>query len=89
MIRAARDAGERIGGWHWKRTTQILGSIAVFAVLIETAGLAVAAVAIIVISASAASDRRWREIVVLAVCLATACIVLFVLALGLPLRIWP
>ena len=89
MAKAALASGERLDHWHWQRMVFILGSIAVFALLITKTGLAIAAFAIVTISASAASDKRWREILVLAVCLSAASVILFVVLLGLPLRVWP
>jgi hypothetical protein len=57
--------------------------------LISTAGLAIASVATIVCAGFAASDTRPVENILFAVAMTAFAIVLFVVALGMPVAIWP
>jgi Tripartite tricarboxylate transporter TctB family len=67
----------------------ILASVAVFAVLVVTAGLALASLATIVAAGFASSETRPLENIVFGTALAAAAVMLFVKALSLPVPIWP
>jgi hypothetical protein len=64
-------------------------SVAVFALLLRTAGLALTAAAVVIVAGFAAYDVRLRENLLLAVGLAVFAVLLFVMGLGLPIPIWP
>lgn len=64
-------------------------SVAVFALLLRVAGLAVTSAAVIIVAGFAAYDVRLGENLLLAIGLAVFSVLLFVLALGLPIPIWP
>jgi hypothetical protein len=66
----------------------VLGSVLVFALLVERAGLPIATIACIMISAFASREARWREALLLAIGLAAAATALFVYGLGMPIPIW-
>src|SRR3546814_10422641 len=67
----------------------VLSGIAVFAALIETAGLAVTAIAVVAIVSQARSGARLFETALLALGLAALVIGIFVFGLGLPLTVGP
>lgn len=67
----------------------ILGSVALFAVLLPIAGLAVTSFALVLCAGYAAYDVRFRENAIAALMLTAFAIVLFVVALGLPIPVWP
>jgi hypothetical protein len=67
----------------------ILGSVALFAVLLPIAGLAVTSFALVICAGYAAYDVRFRENAISALTLAAFAIVLFVVVLGLPIPVWP
>ena len=67
----------------------ISGALGLFAVLLPIAGLAVTGLATIVCAGLAATDTRPVENVLFAVALTAFAVVLFVLALGMPVAIWP
>jgi putative tricarboxylic transport membrane protein len=67
----------------------ISGSVALFALLLPLAGLALTGVAVVFCAGFAAHDVRMRENALFAVALAAFAVVLFVTALGLPIRMWP
>lgn len=64
-------------------------SLGLFAVLLPVAGLAIASLATILCAGLAASDTRHVENILFAVALTAFAIVLFVVALGMPVAIWP
>jgi len=67
----------------------ILGSIALFAALIERLGLAMASAAMILVCSFVARDYRWRESLLFALGMVVFVVLLFSVALGLSIRIWP
>jgi hypothetical protein len=67
----------------------ISAALGLFAVLLPVAGLAIAALATIICAGIAATDTRPVEIVLFAVALTAFAVVLFVIALGMPVAIWP
>ncbi|GLK85819.1 tripartite tricarboxylate transporter TctB family protein [Ancylobacter defluvii] len=64
-------------------------SVGVFALLIESAGLAAAAFAAIVIAAVASRESRFFEVILFGLFVTAAAVLLFVKALALPVAIWP
>jgi hypothetical protein len=76
---------ERIALWP---QLLILGSIVAFGLLIERVGLAVAVVAVAIISGIAAQGLRWFELVALALTMSAVSVALFVYALGQPIPVW-
>jgi hypothetical protein len=64
-------------------------AVALFAVLLPRVGLVLTSIAVVVCAGFAAYDVRWRENALLAVGLAVFAVLLFVTALGLPIRVWP
>jgi hypothetical protein len=67
----------------------LLGAVALFAVVLPFAGLAITSFALVLCAGFAAYDVRLRENVIAAVVLAAFAVVLFVMVLGLPIRVWP
>jgi hypothetical protein len=66
----------------------VLGSIVLFALLVERAGLPIATVACIVVASLASREAKVREVVLLSIALAATATALFVYALGLPIPVW-
>lgn len=67
----------------------ISASLGLFALLLPLAGLAIASFATIICAGLAAADTRHLENVLFAVALTVFAVVLFVVALGMPVAIWP
>lgn len=74
---------------EWRPLLLILGSVALFAVLLPIAGLAITSFALVICAGFAAYDVRVRENAIAAVTLAAFAVVLFIVALGLPIPVWP
>ncbi len=66
----------------------ILAAIVAFGLLIERVGLAVAVIAVAVISGVAAQGLRWFELAALALAMSALSVVLFVHLLGQPTPVW-
>ena len=67
----------------------IFGAVALFAILLPIIGLALTSFVLVLCAGFAAYDVRFRENAVAAVTLAAFAVVLFVMALGLPIQVWP
>lgn len=66
-----------------------LAAVLLFAVALHPLGLAATAALVVIVSAAAEPRRDWARVAGLALALAVASCLLFPLALGLPLPIWP
>lgn len=73
----------------WRPVLFISLAVALFAILLSFAGLALTSVAVVICAGFASHDVRLQENVFLAILLAAFAVLLFVSALGLPLRTWP
>jgi len=67
----------------------ILASVAVFALLAPTAGLAIATFATIVVAGFASTETRLVENLLFALAMAAGAVLLFIKALSLPVPAWP
>ena len=67
----------------------ISGSVALFAILLPIAGLALTSFTLVICAGYAAYDVRFRENFISALTLAAFAVVLFVVALSLPIPVWP
>lgn len=74
---------------HWRPLFLIFGAVAVFAILLPLVGLALTSFALVICAGFAAYDVRLRESAIAALILAAFAVVLFVMALGLPIQVWP
>jgi len=86
--RAFAIEGGRIDPIRWRSALPILAAIAVFAILIQRLGLAAAVFTVIAVSAFATRESRWREVVLLALFMAVACVGVFIYGLNQPLPLW-
>jgi len=88
-IKGVMATGNGLSRWHLRPLVLVLIGVAAFALLIETAGLAIAATAIVLIAAAGGAEFRFFEVIALAVGLAAAAVLLFVVGLKLSIPIWP
>jgi hypothetical protein len=86
VIRSFIRPGEPIGGFAWKAAVYVVGSNVVFGLLLIPAGLIVALLALILISAAASIHFKfdWKAIGALIV-LVVFCALVFVKGLGVPM----
>lgn len=88
VVRSLRRLGEPIEKFHLKELFIVLSAVVLFGVLMRGAGLAPAAVVLIVISAYAAPQFKWHEALILAGGMALFAVLVFVKLLGLPMPIF-
>lgn len=87
LVRSFIGHGESIGKFHIKNIVIILAAVLLFGALMRTAGLAVAAFVLVMLSAWASPKFRLKTTLMLAVGLTIFAVVLFVKVLGLPMPI--
>jgi hypothetical protein len=80
-------AGPALERWHLRGPIFILGSVVIFALLIRTAGLAIAGPVAMLVGCFATDEVRWGEAVIFSVVMTAFCIVLFKVVLGLPIPV--
>jgi hypothetical protein len=88
-LRALVAGAVNFPGVEMRPLLLILGSVALFAVVLPVAGLAITSFALVLCAGYAAYDVRQRENAFAALLLAAFAVVLFVLALSLPIPVWP
>ena len=88
-LRALKLKGAPLPRWHWKPVVIVLGSVVLFGLIVNTVGLALSTVILIVLASSASPEFRPLESAISGIALAVLSISVFVLALKLQLPIWP
>jgi Tripartite tricarboxylate transporter TctB family len=88
-LRALRIQGSPLPGWKWRPTLIVLGSVVLFGVIVNTVGLALSTVLLILLASAASSEFRPREALISGVLLAMLAVGVFVIGLKLQLPIWP
>ncbi len=89
FIRSFFIRGEPLPKTNWRPLILVLGSVVVFALLLETAGLVIASVVVMLLASLGGWDFRWKEQLINAVLLTALNIGTFYYGLGLPFRLWP
>jgi hypothetical protein len=88
-LRAMFSGSEAMPSIELRPLLLIFGAVALFAMLLPIVGLALTSLALVLCAGTAAYDVRFRENAIAAVILAAFAVVLFVMALGLPIPVWP
>jgi hypothetical protein len=88
LVRSLVVAGEPVERSAIWPQLLILAAIVAFGLLIERVGLAVAVIAVAVVSGVAAQGLRWFELAALALAMSGLSVVLFVYLLGQPIPVW-
>jgi putative tricarboxylic transport membrane protein len=81
--------GAHLATYAWRGPLFVSLSILSFAVTIRPLGLVVSAFASFLISALGTPETRWKETIIVGICLTIGCSLLFPYALGLPLQLFP
>ncbi len=81
--------GQHLAAYHWRGPLFVSLSILSFAVTIRPLGLVISAFASFMIAALGTPETRWKETIIVAVCITAFCSFLFPYALGLPLQLKP
>ena len=88
-IKGAAIEGNALTRWRLRPLVLVPAAVLGFALLIEPAGLPVAALVVVVVGALGGPQFRLIEVVILALALAAAGVALFIYGLKLPMAIWP
>jgi putative tricarboxylic transport membrane protein len=81
--------GPAIDSFNWRGLFTIIGSVLFFAFCIRTFGLALTGIPMVMIAALASRDGNPLESVIFAAGMTTFCALLFPVALGQPIPLWP
>jgi hypothetical protein len=87
VLRGLLRPGAAVGALAYREILLVLTATVLFGVLLRGAGLIVAVVLLVMVSAYASRYFRWGTAVALAAGMAAFCVLVFVKALGLPLPI--
>ena len=88
VFRSLKRVGEPIEKFHLKELFIVLAAVVLFGLLMRGAGLAPAAVVLIMVSAYASPQFKWHEALLLALGMASFAVLVFVKLLGLPLSVF-
>jgi hypothetical protein len=88
-LRALRLTGTPVSAFKWRPTLVVLGSVVLFALVVQQVGLLLSTVGLIIGASAASHEFRWKEAVASGVFFAALAIGVFVLGLKLQLPIWP
>lgn len=81
------DGDEEVRPLVWRPVILVLAAVLAFALLIESAGLAAATAALVLISGTADPEHSWKSLLALFVVLLVAVYVVFALLLGIPFEL--
>jgi hypothetical protein len=81
--------GDTIGAFAWKPLLVIVGSIALFGLMLPKVGMVVSLPVLVVISAYAGDEFHWRDAVINAVILTVGSWAIFIWGLKLTIPLWP
>ena len=83
------STGEHITVYAWRGPLFVSLAIISFAITIRPLGLVISAFASFIISALGTPETKWKETIIVGICLTIGCSLLFPYALGLPLQLFP
>lgn len=81
--------GKAITPWVARPLILVLGSVMLFALLIQPLGLVLATLLLVVISCLGSREFRIFEVAILSLVLAALVVGVFVYGIGLPINLWP
>lgn len=88
-LRALRLDGPPVPRWKWRPTVVVLGSVVLFGLIVQSVGVALSTVVLIMVSSAASHEFRPKEALIASVFLAALAVGVFVIGLKLQLPIWP
>jgi len=88
-LRALRLNGPPLPPWPWRPTVVVLAAVVLFGAIVNTVGVALSTVVLIVAASAASHEFRPKEALVSGVFFAALAVGVFVIGLKLQLPIWP
>lgn len=89
VLRSFKLQGAPLSFPTFKPIAIVLGSVLLFGLVVNKAGLVIATLLLVLVSSTASHEYRWRESIVAAIALAVFVVVAFRYGLGLQLPTWP
>jgi putative tricarboxylic transport membrane protein len=89
VLRSFKLQGAPLSFPTFKPIAIVLGSVLLFGLVVNQAGLVIATLLLVLVSSTASHEYRWRESIVAAIALAVFVVVAFRYGLGLQLPTWP
>ena len=80
---------QKVAKFSWPTIVLILGAVVSFGLLLNTAGLVISLIAVVMVSSYASHEFGWKAAVINTVVLVGLCLFLFVYALSLQFPLWP
>ncbi len=87
LIRSFFHQGDAIKSFAWREIALVIGSIVLFGVLVRVAGLAISLILLVLISAWASPQFKFKTALLLALVTTALSVAVFVKGLGLPFSI--
>lgn len=81
--------GEPLEGWKLRPLLIISAAIFAFAFLIDSNGLVLAAIVLMIVGTLGGREFFWREMIIFAVIMAAGSVIIFHILLGLPMQVFP
>jgi len=88
-LRSLRLSGPKVPAFKWRPLVIVLGSVSIFGLIVNHAGVVVSTMLLIVAASAASHEFRLREAIISGVILAALAVAVFVIGLKLQLPIWP
>jgi putative tricarboxylic transport membrane protein len=89
LVSSFLERGVRLYGWSLRGPIFILGAMVAFGLAVRPLGLVAAGPIAIIVGAFASDEVRWVETIIVGILTTVFCVVLFKLALGLPIPLAP
>lgn len=89
VVQGLAQEGEPFERWFPRQIFFVLASVLFFALTIERLGVAIAVVGTVLVACLARRETRFHEAVPVALGMAAFVVLVFPVALGLPIPIWP
>lgn len=89
LIKSFLTDGGQVSRFAWRPIVWILGGVIVFGLTVKIIGLALAIIALVMISAYGGHEFKWKEQLIAGVILAAGSVAVFVYGLKLPFQIFP
>ena len=89
LLRSLRVRGAPVPAWKLRPTLGVLGSVVLFGLIVQTVGMALSTVILIVLASAASHEFRPKEAVIAGVLLAALAVGVFLVGLNVQLPIWP
>ncbi|MGA2955410.1 MAG: tripartite tricarboxylate transporter TctB family protein [Thermodesulfobacteriota bacterium] len=86
---SAKAPAEKVDDFHFPTLLLILGSIALFGLLLKPLGLMISLFILIAVSSYASHEFSWKAMLINAAVLIGLCLAVFVWGLKLELKLWP